>query len=237
MINNLAATNYDKIRTATDVKIPTTLKETTTSSGKYVVNASIPYWTKSWFYTTDNRHGYLYNFVAATNSAGASPSFSSPKVQGICPNGWHLPTDDEFTALENAFIKTGTTFSSITVNPNYTLKTERGERGDRYNINGHGNAMKEGCMNSTSNEALIGLSHTINTTDRPGFEVLLSGQVSISGIYEAPGEMGTIHTSSTPTSTTASGGLVRVWATTYSAVVRDAYQGTYMFSVRCKKDN
>lgn len=56
------------------------------------VNASIE---------TDNyRHyGVLYNWPAAM--AGASSSHSNPSgVQGACPPGWHMPSHDEWTQLE-----------------------------------------------------------------------------------------------------------------------------------------
>ncbi|MBO7134222.1 MAG: hypothetical protein J6W06_08705, partial [Bacteroidales bacterium] len=43
-------------------------------------------------------YGYLYNWKAAMN--GASSSAANPSgVQGICPNGWHLPSDAEWTEL------------------------------------------------------------------------------------------------------------------------------------------
>lgn len=42
--------------------------------------------------------GYLYNWPAAMN--GESASNTNPSgVQGICPNGWHLPSDAEWTQL------------------------------------------------------------------------------------------------------------------------------------------
>jgi len=46
-------------------------------------------------YTT---YGVLYNWPAAM--AGTVSSSSNPSgVQGICPPGWHLPSDDEWTEL------------------------------------------------------------------------------------------------------------------------------------------
>ncbi len=45
-------------------------------------------------------YGYLYNWPAAMH--GASSSGSNPSgVQGICPNGWHVPSDAEWIQLEN----------------------------------------------------------------------------------------------------------------------------------------
>jgi len=43
-------------------------------------------------------YGVLYNWTAAMNSAGSSTSNPS-EVQGICPTGWHLPSDAEWTEL------------------------------------------------------------------------------------------------------------------------------------------
>ncbi len=46
-------------------------------------------------YTT---YGVLYNWTAAMN--GAASSSSNPSgVQGVCPPGWHLPSDAEWTTL------------------------------------------------------------------------------------------------------------------------------------------
>ncbi len=46
-------------------------------------------------------YGVLYNWYAAM--AGAASSAASPSgVQGICPNGWHLPSYEEWIELERA---------------------------------------------------------------------------------------------------------------------------------------
>ncbi|MBQ6071389.1 MAG: leucine-rich repeat protein, partial [Bacteroidales bacterium] len=43
-------------------------------------------------------YGYLYNWAAVMNGAGSSDSIPS-NVQGVCPTGWHLPSDAEWTQL------------------------------------------------------------------------------------------------------------------------------------------
>ena len=44
-------------------------------------------------------YGRLYDWTTVMN--GASSSTSSPSgVQGICPSGWHLPSDEEWSTLE-----------------------------------------------------------------------------------------------------------------------------------------
>ncbi len=44
-------------------------------------------------------YGVLYNWPAAMAGSGSSNSVPSG-VQGICPNGWHLPGDEEWKVLE-----------------------------------------------------------------------------------------------------------------------------------------
>ena len=45
-------------------------------------------------------YGYLYNWAAVMH--GASASTANPSgVQGICPTGWHVPSDAEWTQLTN----------------------------------------------------------------------------------------------------------------------------------------
>jgi uncharacterized protein (TIGR02145 family) len=47
-------------------------------------------------------YGYLYNWPAAMNTATDSSSVLNPSgVQGICPNGWHLPSEAEWQELHN----------------------------------------------------------------------------------------------------------------------------------------
>ena len=45
-------------------------------------------------------YGYLYNWAAVMK--GASGSDSNPSgVQGVCPDGWHVPSDAEWAELKN----------------------------------------------------------------------------------------------------------------------------------------
>ena len=48
--------------------------------------------------TNVTTYGYLYNWAAVMNDAGSS-AFNPSGVQGICPNGWHVPSDAEWTQL------------------------------------------------------------------------------------------------------------------------------------------
>lgn len=44
-------------------------------------------------------YGRLYNWIAVMNGE-ASSSASPSSVQGICPDGWHVPSDNEWKVLE-----------------------------------------------------------------------------------------------------------------------------------------
>ena len=45
-------------------------------------------------------YGYLYNWKAAMNNSSGS-QVNPSGVQGICPNGWHVPSHMEFALLES----------------------------------------------------------------------------------------------------------------------------------------
>lgn len=47
-----------------------------------------------------NTYGVLYNWTAAMTNTTNSPT-NSTGVQGVCPTGWHLPSDSEWTKLIN----------------------------------------------------------------------------------------------------------------------------------------
>jgi uncharacterized protein (TIGR02145 family) len=62
----------------------------------------------SWCYDDDesncDTYGRLYNWAAAMNLPSSCNSSScasqvSSKHQGICPNGWHIPSDSEWKTL------------------------------------------------------------------------------------------------------------------------------------------
>ena len=57
------------------------------------------------YYPDDNSanvsdYGYLYNWAAVMNGSASSEANPSG-VQGICPDGWHVPSDAEWTELTN----------------------------------------------------------------------------------------------------------------------------------------
>jgi uncharacterized protein (TIGR02145 family) len=117
----------------------------------------------------DARYGLLYNWYAATNGEnsvtdedqGNQPS--QAQVQGICPTGWHLPTDYEWSQLEEVIAKDAVglyskTFESDNTTDFYTTTGYRGTNAgrkmksttvvlDEFTPNGSSNASNDDGFN------------------------------------------------------------------------------------------
>lgn len=57
-------------------------------------------------------YGYLYNWPATMHGAPSGQS----AVQGVCPSGWHVPTDAEWTQLTNTVASMGYTCNGVAAN-------------------------------------------------------------------------------------------------------------------------
>ena len=111
---------------------------TAITAGGTTTSTSTPYY---YDYTASNidlkDRGLLYNWSAATRDT-SSNSFPSG-VQGICPDGWHLPSDAEWNLMEK-FVS-----GSDTMNVNFNATGYRGSHagklagGDKWNSVSSGN--------------------------------------------------------------------------------------------------
>jgi uncharacterized protein (TIGR02145 family)/uncharacterized repeat protein (TIGR02543 family) len=96
------------IGTFMDTRDGKTYKTVTIGSQVWMVenlNYDVPDVTSDACYNNNDanceKYGRLYNW--STAMAGASSSSTNPsRVQGVCPPGWHIPSDAEWTVLENA---------------------------------------------------------------------------------------------------------------------------------------
>jgi len=91
MAENLKVTHY-----ADGSAIP--LKETTTEWDALSASDKAYCWYDN-SSTNRDEYGGLYTWAAAMNGAGSS-SANPSGIQGVCPSGWHLPSDDEWKTLE-----------------------------------------------------------------------------------------------------------------------------------------
>jgi uncharacterized protein (TIGR02145 family) len=63
--------------------------------------------------TNASQYGALYTWAAAMN--GAASSTANPSgIQGVCPTGWHLSSDAEWTQMENYLADNGYNYDGTT---------------------------------------------------------------------------------------------------------------------------
>lgn len=244
MITNLAATTYD----TESESLPTGVNALTGPS--QTSDYKNPLWSypsinnqgsDATTYTKNPRVGLLYNWAAATackggadgqasiNDGGVAPT-PAKNVQGICPNGWHLPQDGEYTDLENLIIQHTDLFSQYTspIGGSNLIYSEQDWRGTL-----HGKAMQDGCEQyGTSHQ---GYSNPISVAERPGFEWQLAG-IAVNGGSSNYGLRGYQWTSSGYLTYLAwarfiyAGSRVYRYSTAYSDGRR------WLMNVRCKQN-
>jgi len=189
--------------------------------------------------------GFLYNWPAATdqkscskkdqgqstNTDKAGPEEIDNKelygpVQGICPTGWHIPSDREWNALEREINNNPSYYAAGYGVPPYswteTYPTGEASRG------GHGVLIASGTP-------LPGTSYTgfSRPSDQGGFDVRFSGLIrnGSSGNYKG---YTYFWTSSSFNNNQAYARLLKA-SDTYVRRYADNKDG--FFSVRCKKDD
>lgn len=108
--------NYKTIEIGDQIWMAENLKYLPAVVGPDTESYTSPYYYVYDYYGTDvatakesanyTTYGVLYNWPAAMNSAASSTSNPSG-VQGVCPSGWHMPSDTEWTELTEYLINNG----------------------------------------------------------------------------------------------------------------------------------
>ena len=171
-----------------------------------------------------NAYGYLYNWAAAMHG-GTSSSANPSGVQGVCPDGWHLPSDAEWTQLTNFVASDNANVCGG--NPEYIVKSLASTEGwDDYDMDPH-----VSCRMSTN------ASSTNNNT---GFSVMPAGTWETDGAVADPnfGYTNYGHTifRSATQHETSYAAFVREFYNEYAYVDRTAIAKTTGLSVRCVLD-
>ncbi|MBN2274131.1 MAG: fibrobacter succinogenes major paralogous domain-containing protein [Bacteroidales bacterium] len=100
--------HYKAVKIGAQVWMAENLKYLPAVAGPVTYSITTPYYYVYGYDGTDvnaaktranySTYGVLYNWPAAM--AGAASSSANPSgVQGVCPSGWHLPSDTEWTEL------------------------------------------------------------------------------------------------------------------------------------------
>jgi uncharacterized protein (TIGR02145 family) len=165
------------------------------------------------------------------------------RIQGICPSGWHLPSDYEWFLLEKELIRHTTYYSASVSDINPGETDDRGNTGGNNvleipnpgvngtvgsRVAGLGQAMKEVCgVNSTYIPG--GQSKSLATG---GFNILLTGYAN----YGSANLFGYTANLCSSSSYNSNGAGYRFLNYGDASVGRSNYNRFYLFSVRCKKD-
>jgi len=137
--------NYAIIKIGTQVWMAENLAYLPAVSSPTTGSTTIPYYYVSGYLGTnvaaakqhDNytTYGVFYNWPAAMAVAESS-STNPSKVQGVCPEGWHLPSDDEWKQLEMALGMTQAQADTTGWRGTYEGNQMKSTSGWLYNGNG-----------------------------------------------------------------------------------------------------
>ncbi|MDR0427427.1 MAG: fibrobacter succinogenes major paralogous domain-containing protein, partial [Dysgonamonadaceae bacterium] len=194
----------------------------------YDAGAAETGWDKSW--------GILYNWAGATNGrslpsndeADKAYDGTYTKVQGVCPDGWYLPSDMDWSDLEEVIaaatagiystdgtVSLPSDFRTSTSSRNVPLGKKMKSTKDVYTTDTY-------TTNGSSKSAATG-----------GFDALLVGNVFGGGSRNDFG-LNTLFWSSSFNS--GFNAWLRYLGCSYEGVDRGVSDWSALFSVRCKKD-
>lgn len=198
--------------------------------------------TKAWYYPMRNENilndtpeaGLLYTYIAATygvvaevievDKAGRTKS----KVQGLCPEGWVLPSDFDWSELEKAIASDPSKYAAMQSgniweeSARYTHITPRGSWGKAF-------------ISPRNPYSLTGSGGTSNTNSS-GFNGLLVGQL-LNGVVGFAGTGAQWWSTSGSDDTQESTGWTRQYIASDKGAMRRVgkVKRSNMLSVRCKK--
>ena len=95
MAENMRAKNYGYNTNSELKQYPTYVSDNDINNSKYYYDYPSGVSVNS---SNERTYGLLYSWHAATNNTKYEGEF----VRGICPEGWHVPCSDEWTAMESA---------------------------------------------------------------------------------------------------------------------------------------
>ena len=115
-VTDIDGNKYDAVRIGNQVWMASNLRTTRFADGTAIPLGETESYTEPYRYAPGTyqsneenminvpAYGYLYNWAAVMHGAASSEANPSG-VQGICPKGWHVPSDKEWTQLTD-YMKT-----------------------------------------------------------------------------------------------------------------------------------
>ena len=105
-VDDVDGNTYNTVQIGEQCWMKENLKTTKYADGTDVKSSGSTATTEANWYYPNNKssnkdaYGLLYNWKAVMQNYGSSDGNPSG-VQGVCPNGWHVPSDAEWTQLTN----------------------------------------------------------------------------------------------------------------------------------------
>ncbi len=156
-------------------------------------------------------YGVLYNFNAAMS--GASGTDLNPSgVQGVCPDGWHVPSDAEWKELE------------MTLGMSQVEADDTGRRGEN----------EGSCLAADTDLWVYGALRGGDPIGLSGFDALPGGNRGTNTAFENKAYLGNWWSG---TEGTSSSSKVRVIEYNFRTVYRINYDKKMGLYLRCVKDN
>jgi len=156
-------------------------------------------------------YGYLYTWAAVMNGTGSSSSNPSG-VQGVCPDGWHVPSDAEWRELE------------------MTLGMTTAEA----NSEGYRGSHSEGRKIKETEDAFLWTDHANRGTNSSGFSALPGGCHCYGSFFSLEGNAAFWSSTESPNPQT------NAWYRSVISIEEEVFRGTYLksysLSVRCLQD-
>ncbi len=206
---------YDVVKIGSQVWMSENLKTTKYSDGTaipLVAGTSVPS-TPAYFWYADtpsngDTYGALYNWYAvdATSNGG----------KNVCPSGWHLPSDAEWTTMENYLIANGYNYDGTTTG-NKIAKSLAASAG----------------WNASATTGAVGNTDYTTFRNKTGFTALPGGIRSNDGTFTAIGSFGYWWSA---TEDSAANAWYRYMNYFGSSVYRNNFDKELGFSVRCLRD-
>jgi uncharacterized protein (TIGR02145 family) len=179
----------------------------------------IPLVTFDYLWVLTNGMGFCWynNNVGFKDTYGALYNWNAVNTGKLCPAGWHVPSDGEWTIMEDYLIANGYNYDGTT----------------------SGNKIAK-SLASTTNWASIGTTGAVGNTDYPtyrnktGFTALPGGIRKFDGTFNEVGYGGDWWAATDCDATNAWSRYLGFYS---SVVDRGCVDKKYGFSVRCLKDN
>jgi uncharacterized protein (TIGR02145 family) len=203
---------YDTVTIGTQVWMTSNLKTT-----KYNDGSAIPPVTDNTAWSNLGTPGYCwYNNDSVTNKAtyGALYNWYAVNTKKLAPTGWHVPTDSEWTVLENWLTVNGYNYDGTTTGNNYAKSL----------------ASQTNWTTSTTTGAV---GNNPSTNNRTGFSGLPGGYRYYNGTFATIGDYGYWWSATAYNATDALG---RYMLSGAANVIRFYDHCTFGYSVRCVRD-